>query len=224
MAPPVLTSLSVLCWLALVLAVPAHAASLNAGSYKLSDHGGASAYGLRLAGVSAHAAPSELYFSVDAGGASATLTWDGAGTAVIKGQLARVLSGGGLAAEPLWNVSYTLSGVTPVARFGDVIGFSATGGSVELDDPLGRVSHNAPSSVGPANANRVVFAFLADGHEIPDDWSTPVGRSLQRATDWQVRGSAVVPEPSTGLLGLVSLGIVSMRARSKRNHKQLRSV
>ncbi len=112
-----------------------------------------------------------------------------------------------------WLVNYVLSDVTAAGG-----GFTASAGTGTLTDPLSNVtilSGEAKGGSGPA------FEFFPDGHRIPGDAITTVGRGWllppSSTDDWLVR-AVVVPEPTTTALlaaGLVGLGFAGRRRRSR---------
>lgn len=163
--------------------------TLGPGLYQLHDHGFANLgpdYGLRVDALN-------KIFSVDLGGASVTLFWDGGPTATISGLVHDN------ATTDLWTVNYTITGVSPVGT----TGFTATGGSGILTDPF----LNDTVLTGEQDNSGSAFDFLADGHRIPGDSDTAVGRGWllppNSVDDWIVRGE-LIPEPAT--LALVSMG------------------
>ena len=70
---------------------------------------------------------------------------------------------------------------------------------------------------GEQNGSGFAFLFLADGHRIDGDDSTPVGRGWLQppgsTDDWLVQ-AALIPEPGTGLL--LGLGLTALGARRRR--------
>ncbi len=172
--------------------------TLGPGVYQLHDHGFGNLgpdYGLRVDATND-------VFSVDLGGASTTLTWDGGVTATIAGTLHNN------ATTDIWTVNYVLTGVTAVGT----TGFTATSGSGILTDPL----LNVTNIVGELNGSGLVFSFLADGHRIPGDSSTAVGRGWllppNSTDDWLIRAE-LIPEPGT--LSLLAAGglLIARRRR-----------
>ena len=165
------------------------AGTLNPGLYQIHDHGFGTQgpdYGLRVDGLG-------KIFSTDLGGASVTMFWDGGATATLSGLLHDN------ATTDLWTVNYTITGITAVGTEG----FTATGGSGTLTDPL----LNVTVLTAEQNNSGSAFDFLADGHRIPGDSTTAVGRGWllppNSVDDWLIRGE-LIPEPAT--LALVSLG------------------
>ena len=195
-------------WLALGvtlgLAGSVQAGTILPGLYQLLDHGDGNlgpAYGLRVDSIGE-------VFSVELGGASVTLDWDGGTTATISGTLNENTLGGNGGVGPTWTVNYTLTGVVAVGTQG----FTATGGSGVLTDPF------AVDTVltGETDGDGFAFIFLGDGHRISGDNDTPVGRGWLEppgsTDDWLVR-AVLVPEPGTALL--VSMGLLALAARRR---------
>lgn len=185
---------------ALLPASPARAVGvILPGSYTLLDHGDGDLgpdYGLRVDSIG------EI-FSVELGGASLTLSWGGGATATIIGT---VRSNNSL---DLWDVDYTLTGVSAV---GGNLGFIATGGGGTLTDPL----NNVTALIALQNAGGRTFEFLADGYRLTGDDSTPVGRGWLQppdtTDDWLVRAEQV-PEPASLWLLGSALAALALRRR-----------
>lgn len=205
---------------ALVLGLGAAAAHAATFTYNLSDHGyGSEAanhdYGLRL--------DAEKRFFSFGNGASAQLIYDDeAGTAKIVGTVRESLGlvDGSKTFGALWDIVYDLSGLmnAGTGQFKDKTG--AGTGSVSLDDTVIALG-------AKANSWGTYFAFLDDGHRIPNTKEGFVGRGwvrdakccndflFQAELDDGGTGGAV-PLPAAGwmlLSGLVGMGAVSRRRR-----------
>lgn len=142
----------------LALAWPAPAGTMVPGTYRLLDHVFASLgpdYGLRLDAIGE-------VFSMEVGGVEVLLTSDGGTTATIAGTMYSN------ATTDIWDVSYVLTGLSGVGR----LGFVATAGTGAATDPLSNVFDLDGETDGSGN----VFEFLADGHRIPGDTNSAVGR------------------------------------------------
>jgi len=183
--------------LILIAQTTSAAGTINPGLYQLHDHGFGNLgpdYGLRVDSISA-------VFSTDLGGAFVTLNWDGGTTATISGTLHNN------ATTDIWNVNYVLTGVVAVGTQG----FTATMGSGTLTDPL----LNVTAITGEQNGSGIAFDFLADGHRLPGDNDTAVGRGWllppNSTDDWLVRAT-LIPEPASLAL-LASGGLLMLRRK-----------
>ncbi|MCZ6792424.1 MAG: PEP-CTERM sorting domain-containing protein [Planctomycetota bacterium] len=196
------------------------------GTYALHDHEDAALhkqfptevfYGLRLdqldvTGLSALDAALTRTFSVERGGASVLLTWDGGTTATISGALSHNID------NVLWDVTYTLSGVTLVGTSG----FEATMGSGLM------VSQAHPADTltltGKQDGLGIAFRFLADGHRLMNDNMTPVARGWLMppgsVDDW-LTTATLIPEP--GSIVLLSAGLAGLGGLGLRRRRQSRS-
>lgn len=193
------------------------------GTYALHDHEDAALhkqfptevfYGLRLdqldvTGLSALDAALTRTFSVEQDGASVLLTWDGGTTATISGVLSHNID------NVLWDVTYTLSGVTLVGTSG----FEATMGSGLM------VSQANPADffnlTGKTDGSGKASRFLADGHRLTGDNMTPVFRGWLMppgsVDDWLTK-AVLIPEPGSIALftaGLAGLGGLRLRRRRR---------
>ena len=197
-------------------ATPVAADAVTPGTYVLFDHpasnltGAIGPYGLRMDFLTPPDGDGPVFSvsCVDCSGdgtqnASVKLEWTGL-TAVISGSLWNWTT------SEMWSVDYTLTGLTTVAK-----GFTATGGNGLLTPPsgpatilTGKQDHKDP---------RIAFYFLADGHRLPGDNYTIVGRGWlvgDDTNDWIVTAKRV-PEPATLFLlgpGLL-MGIGFFRKR-----------
>ncbi len=189
--------IAVLSAVVLLAQTSVFAGVMGPGVYQIHDHGYGNLgpnYGLRVDALS-------KTFSTDLGGASVTMTWNGGATATISGLLHDNDN------ADLWAVEYTITGITAVGTSG----FTATGGSGTLTDPLLNVTvlTSEQNNVGSA------FDFLADGHRLPGDNDTPVGRGWllppNSVDDWLIRGE-LIPEPGTLAL-LAAGGLMIARRR-----------
>ena len=171
--------------------------TLGPGLYQLHDHGFANHgpnYGLRADAIGA-------FFSVDLGGADVKLNWDGGPTATITGTVHNN------ATTQLWDVDFTLTGVVADGT----VGFYSAGGTGTLTDP----SNNVTILTGLQDSANEAFRLAADGHRIPNDDDTPVGRGwllpIDSVDDWIVTAE-LIPEPAS-LAMLASGGLLLLRRR-----------
>jgi len=219
----------------IILSSPANAATIvGAGSYLLTDHGfgGLGAYyGLRLDDQ----LTSSKVYSVSSGGPPNAprliLNWNGLGgagaVATVNGTLALNNNPATPADTPtaLATLMYSFTSIQKVGT----IGFQAFGGSGQICgaglsgcvDLVSKNKHNDP--------NQSAFDFLADGHRIPGDSMTIVGRGWVRESDGKggfydtpccndflVRATPVPVPPALLLFGtaLGGLGFLARRRRA----------
>ena len=136
----------------------AHSAMVEQGTlYTLSDHPDSVltslpdiTYGLRLDSLGGSAA--ERTFSTTQNGAFVTLLWSG-NTVTIEGEVSRNSD------DSLWNVLYTLTGITPVAGSGLEVLLASGSGSGVISDGM-----NSFQLAGQANTAGTIFSALGDGH------------------------------------------------------------
>lgn len=189
---------------AATLALLSFSTTASAITYQLLDHGfGALGpdYGLRVDSVGE-------VFSTEIGSANIILDWDGGTTATISGTLNANTAGGNGGVGPTWTVNYVLTGVSASGG-----GFIATGGSGTLTDP----SAVDTALVAEINGSGNAFELLADGHRLPGDSTSLVGRGWllppSSTDDWLVRAS-VIPEPGTAIL--LGLGLATLASSRRR--------
>jgi len=205
-------SLSVVLAMAVVIVavcIPASSAKAQPvvpGTYLLFDHGYGNLgpdYGFRYDALG-------KVFSLELGAAFVTLDWDGGTTALLSGTLHDNALG------DIWSVSYTVTGVGASGS-----GFVGSGGTGTLTDHLS----NVYSLSGEQNGHGNSFVFLGDGHRLPGDSSTPVGRGWLLPSgstdDFLFRAEAyerpTVPEPSAALLlglGMLGAGLIRRKRRA----------
>lgn len=201
----------------------------NPITWDLVDHGFGTLgpfYGLRLDDPLPNG-PARLF---SFGGAStARLVFDTAGTASISGTIIENGNGGTAACSggsshspgdcSVWDLSYSFSGITVEDAADPFAGFTATSGSGSV------ISQGDATELelGFALSDGLAFLWLADGHRLPGDDSTLVGRgwvdptsNSSGANDFLFTGVALVPEPGTLALfgaGLIGLGVTARRRR-----------
>ena len=213
------------------------AASAATFTYQLLDHPDGqrstgspfASYGLRL-----DVANPDSYWSFENGG-NATMTIDdggggaGAGMMSISGTMRQSFgSGAALPFGDIWNVSYSIAGLTVGANgtFTDTGGL----GSGSLDSTTSSASFTLGSK---ANGAGQYFLFQDDGHRVPGN-SELIGRGwVDNASNWPGANDflfrvefvppldppddAVVPIPAAGWLLITGLGglVVAGRRRKK---------
>jgi len=174
------------------------AGTFGPGLYQIHDHGNATLgpdYGLRVDALNA-------IFSTDLGGADVTLFWDGGSTALLSGLVHHNST------NELWGVSYTITGVVADGT----VGFYSTGGNGTLTDPL----NNVTVLTGEQDNGGEAFRIAADGHRLPGDSDSIVGRGWllppNSIDDWIIQAE-LIPEPAS--LALLGCGAVAMLARRR---------
>ncbi len=209
--------LAALCLLMASAASHANAGALTFGVYELFNHpDGAIAtptepYGIRFDAGTPPAGNGPTFDVVGAG--PVTLTWPVfSSTATISGTTINNFTG------ETWDVSYTLTGVTPVAD-----GFIATGGTGTLTySDVGPAP--SPSSyvlTGALDGDGEAFEFRMDGYRLSGDTTTIVGRGWLEGSgnfnDWLVTAvqteEFMIPEPTSA--ALLSLGALVVLRRRK---------
>jgi hypothetical protein len=184
--------------MSMILAASAQAVPLVPGLYQLFDHGDGHLgpdYGIRSTALG-------KLFSFELGAASVTLDWDGGLTAQILGTVHDNDTG------DLWDLEYTISNIVL-----DPDGFVSMDGLGSLTDPL----NNVTVLEGEANGSGYVFLFLADGHRLDNDNSTPVGRGWllpPGSVDDFLFRAELIPEPAT--LALLSIGAMGLIRRRRK--------
>lgn len=193
----------------------ANAAQVVPGQYLLLDHPDGQLfksdgvpYGLRLDefanfGTGGDGSVGAKTFSTQANGVSAILNWDGGAIATITGTLNRNSN------DSVWDVIYTLTGVSAVAGVNG--GFVASGGSGILTNGLDQII-----LTGVLDGSDV-FRALGDGHRLPGNseqvargWLSPNGTT----NDWLVQ---LTPVPIPAALPLLISGLLGFSFFSRRN-------
>ena len=190
-----------------ILVIPASFAStITPGVYEFFDHpdGALSSfgpYGLRLDFLDKNfpgKGKKGPTFSVELGGASVFLDWDGVGSASISGTIYHNVTG------DLWTVEHVLEDIT---LQGDG-GFTAASGDMTLTDPFNTVYIIESKQNGDGDA----FIFAADNHRC-DGYSDcgPINArgwlNNHGTNDWLVQAT-LIPIPAAlpmFLFGLMSL-------------------
>ncbi|MDW3094069.1 MAG: PEP-CTERM sorting domain-containing protein [Gammaproteobacteria bacterium] len=192
----------------------ANAAQVTPGQYLLLDHPDGALfksdgvpYGLRLDdqanfGTGGNGSVGAKTFSTQANGVSAILDWDGGTTATITGTLNRNSN------DSVWDVVYTLTGVSAVA--GANGGFVATAGSGTLTNGSDQII-----LAGVLDGSDVFRAF-GDGHRLPGNseqvargWLSPNGST----NDWLVQ---LTPVPVPAALPLLISALMGFSFFSRR--------
>ncbi|NKB57856.1 MAG: PEP-CTERM sorting domain-containing protein [Alphaproteobacteria bacterium] len=198
-------------------------------SWDLLDHGSGGLgpfYGLRLDDT-LPVGPDRLF---SFGGAStARLIFDTAGTASISGTVIENGDGstaacsGGNDDSPedcsVWDLEYTFSGIT-VQDVGDPFaGFIATGGSGSVNQQGSLTELELGFAL---NGDDLAFLWLPDGHRLPGDNSSLVGRgwvdptsNSSGANDFLFQGR-IVPEP--GAIALFGVGLIGLSVMRRRKN------
>jgi len=199
------------------------------GTYKLFDHpdayfyetyGSNYPYGLRMDSLDG-GYDKKSTFSVEQTPADIMLMWDGGSTATLAGKVRR-----NNYSNDVWDVSYTLTGVTSFADPND--GWYATGGAGTLSMGSTVVTLTGKQDMTTGYA----FVFANDGHRcnnepFPCASNAIVGRGWMEgsgANDWIFiaekkpgdggGGDGEIPEPGT--LALFGLGLVGLRQLRRR--------
>lgn len=211
---------------------PSNNAQATPVTWDLVDHGFGSLgpfYGLRLDNPSNSGDPRLFSFG---GASTAALVFDSAGTPtasisgtiIENGNADNPACSGGAVDSPgdcnVWNLEYTFTGIAVEDALDPLAGFTATGGSgsVVLQDLS--ISLTLGSKQNGAN---LAFLWLPDGHRLPNDDTTLVGRgwvdptdNLPGANDFLFTGVQLVPEPgAVALFGMGLIGLGFMRRRRK---------
>ena len=205
---------------AFALTLGATAVSAATYTYGLLDHPDRAdtdnEYGLRLDQYSS-------FFSFG-NGASATLAYnDVTKTAVISGTMRKNAAGVGNFEAGLWDVSYTMTGLTDLGGgfFKSEVGSGVGSGTISKDSTTYQMGQKA--------ANGDYFIFNADGHRVSGDTAI-VGRGWVNFEDgsgandflFLVDGSGVitdggeVPLPAAGWLLIAGLGGLAALRRKQR--------
>ncbi|MEM6376039.1 MAG: VPLPA-CTERM sorting domain-containing protein [Pseudomonadota bacterium] len=204
------------------------------GTNATSGPGDQFAYGLRLDnalpdGNTANNTVGQRIFSFNLPGAGATLTYDDVAlTATISGTMVLNDSNGApVPPNPVFNVTYTMTNLTSLPG---TPGFFSMNGA----NGVGSISNGIDTFVlGSKAKSGIYFELDDDGHRIPNDTTTIVGRGWVNPFDDngnQVGGTndflfiarpdpnpgTVVPLPAAGwmlIAGVAGLGYVGRRKR-----------